>query len=181
MELVVLRSEKPKAIEKFDSMLERLNTRIMQKVDNCNNILDQIDLISDEEKNRRANWKAIADYNNKVYKDLIKLKIKLAKETEFTYMLNITDEGCTFINQNGGWQDAVFYPNVINFIDPTSTTNSPTVTVECTPTIEDIHTYYICAAKMVQSFITKYNNEHNEGESGTGDKQLSTDNAEVSI
>lgn len=169
MEIVVLPTKPGKVGLKFDNLLEKLNARIMEKVDECNNLLDKIDLSSEKEKERRSKIQRISLANAALEKDLRRLRIELAKETEFTYLLDITQYGCAITYENGEKCIDFYYPQDVL-----------AKSREYSPTVEDIQNYYTNINNNVQKIIIKYKNEHNEGKSRAGDRELSENDTEVS-
>lgn len=183
MEIVVLPSNTEKAGLKLDNLLDKLNTRIMEKVDECNGILDNMQyLTSNKEKERRADAERLQLCEEAIKKDLRRLRIELAKETDFTYLLDNTEYGCCIsIEDNKEYSIYQFYyPNKINFITHVGFNNNPTVTREYSPSVGDIQYYYTSVHNVVQEIIIKYKNEHNKRKSGTGDGKLSENNSAVS-
>lgn len=76
-----------------DELVEKLNNRIQEKVDTCNDILDQIQATTMSKKHKEIldAMEHSEEVEKQIMLDLNKLRVKLAKETDFHNVLNISD------------------------------------------------------------------------------------------
>ncbi len=76
-----------------DELVEKLNNRIQEKVDTCNEILDQIQATTMSKKHKELldAMKHDEEVEKQIMLDFNKLRVKLAKETDFHNVLNISD------------------------------------------------------------------------------------------
>lgn len=144
-----------------EDLSKALDERIEEKIDNCNAILDKIQLSSEEEIERRSEFTSISEAKKEIRSLIKELSKKLAEETDFNLWLYGDDTAATIEDYRG------------NLVRATSAnwtlydTNKKIIT--------NLNLYRDRLKKFVENTIYEYN----EGKSGTGDDILSEDSGQV--
>lgn len=144
-----------------DVLKKALDERIEEKIDNCNAILDKIQLSSKEEIERRSEFTTISGMKKDIRQLIRKLSKKLAKETDFNFWLH-GDETESIIEDDKG--------NMVKYIPANYNLYNTNKEI-----ISNMSSY----KEDLKEFVEKIIYEYNEGKFGTGDDILSEDSGQV--
>lgn len=159
-------------LSKKDKTLEALDKRISEKIDKCNSILDEIhlkkendnailnaanELMTKSELDNRDKLENEKFKHNFYIKKLFDLQRTLSKSTDFANNMQIEKDSINFY-EGANWFGVIYYPDGKSLDELNGS---------------ELFNVYTFAADMVSKKIIEY--EHNKGESGTGDDDLSAE------
>lgn len=144
-----------------DALKKALDERIEEKIDNCNAILDKIQLSSKEEIERRSEFTSISEAKKSIRSLIKELSKKLAEETDFNLWLYGDDTGASIEDYRG---------NLVRLTSSNCTLYDTNKKI-----ISNLNLY----KDRLKDFVEKTIYEYNEGKSGTGNDTLSEDSGQV--
>lgn len=165
--------------ETQESLIDKLNNRISKKIDDCNSLLDILDIdsmISEKEhKNRENIEECQKKEESEIREKLDNLGHELSNRTYNRY--NIKAE---YICRNNDGNHDVYY-DISSLGDIQKDIFGINIDKDVIPCVHftgstDFHTLNI----LVNNLIRRYEDEHNKGKSGTGNGNLSKNDREVS-
>ena len=152
------------------TLLQKLDARIEKKVTECNALLDDICLQSDNEKARRKEYDAFNNAKDDKDKLIRKLMIQLAKETDFNFLLFESEAGdYARIEYQDGNIKHIVYNNAI--CDSPQTNIDTSVNYK----LEAMRNYMDVLITTVNTTIDEYNKRKLR----TGDSKLSTNDTKL--
>ena len=141
---------------------KHLDERIEEKINNCNDILDKIQLYSQTELDRRAEFDTIDNLKKEISLLIRDLSKDLAKRTNFNYWLREDETSAIIEDDKGNLIKGIF--SNINVYDSNE------------EIISDFQIYKDRLKDLVEETIYEYN----KGKSRTGDSVLSDSDKQVS-
>lgn len=145
-----------------EDLSKALDERIEEKINSCNDILDKIQLPSEEELDRRAKFDTIDNLKKEISLLIRDLSKDLAKRTNFNYRLREDESEAIIEDYKGNLIKGIF--SNINMYDSNE------------EIISDFQTHKDRLKDLVEETIYEYN----KGKSRTGDSVLSDSDKQVS-
>lgn len=168
MEIVVIPTKTEKAGLKLDNLLDKLNTRIIEKVDECNDLLDKIQLSSEKELKRRKFYETIdKERQHSLANEAIDMNMELVKNTHGNYRfteISFDRDGYAYCELIGPYiKTEPLHPYCNEYGRMHYSLNQ--------------FAYKLKDLKKIAKDLT---DEYNKREFGTGDRELSENDTKVS-